>query len=136
MNSFLKSCTALTIALTFAGQAVAQEALKELGKGEGALNIVAWPGYVERGETDKAYDWVTDFEKETGCKVTVKYVKSKKAKNTVLAQSRKAGKKLGYKSVVKLTVATATATAHRWLTGRYAIPSTDDEAEGDGSEED
>ena len=24
----------------------------------------------------------------------------------------------------------------RWLTGRYAIPSTGDEAEGDGSEED
>ena len=23
----------------------------------------------------------------------------------------------------------------RWLTGRYAIPSSDDEAEGDGSEE-
>ncbi len=72
MNSFLKSCTALTVALAFAGQAVAQEALKEIGKGEGALNIVAWPGYIERGETDKAYDWVTDFEKETGCKVTVK----------------------------------------------------------------
>src|SRR5690606_19782626 len=53
-------------------QAAAQEAMKELGKGEGALNIVAWPGYIERGETDKAYDWVSDFEKETGCKVTVK----------------------------------------------------------------
>ena len=72
MQSFLKSCTALTIALTFAGQAVAQEALKELGQGEGALSIVAWPGYVERGETDKAYDWVSDFEKETSCKVTIK----------------------------------------------------------------
>ena len=24
----------------------------------------------------------------------------------------------------------------RWLSGRYAIPATDDEAEGDGSEED
>ena len=33
-------------------------------------------------------------------------MKSKKAKNTVLAQSRKAGKKLGYRAVVKLTVAT------------------------------
>ena len=42
------------------------------GKGEGQLNIVAWPGYVERGESDKAYDWVTGFEKETGCKVSVK----------------------------------------------------------------
>ena len=39
---------------------------------EGALDIVAWPGYIERGETDKAYDWVSQFEAETGCKVTVK----------------------------------------------------------------
>ncbi|MDT8991306.1 ABC transporter substrate-binding protein [Curvibacter sp. APW13] len=43
-----------------------------IGKGEGQLNIVAWPGYIERGETDKAYDWVTMFEKESGCKVNVK----------------------------------------------------------------
>jgi putative spermidine/putrescine transport system substrate-binding protein len=70
MNPFLKSCTALTVALTFSGQAVAQ--VKELGKGEGQVNIVAWPGYIERGETDKGYDWVTAFEKETGCKVNVK----------------------------------------------------------------
>jgi len=39
--------------------------------GEGRVDIVAWPGYIERGETDKAYDWVTAFEKETGCKVNV-----------------------------------------------------------------
>jgi putative spermidine/putrescine transport system substrate-binding protein len=45
---------------------------KELGKGEGEVDIVAWPGYVERGETDKNYDWVTDFEKKTSCKVNVK----------------------------------------------------------------
>ena len=70
MKSFLKSCTALTVALSFSGQAVAQ--VKELGKGEGQVNIVAWAGYIERGETDKDYDWVTDFEKETGCKVNVK----------------------------------------------------------------
>jgi len=43
-----------------------------LGPGEGQLDIIAWPGYIERGETDKAYDWVTQFEKETGCKVNVK----------------------------------------------------------------
>ena len=43
-----------------------------LGAGEGALSIVAWPGYIERGETDKGYDWVTKFETESGCKVTVK----------------------------------------------------------------
>ncbi len=31
-----------------------------------------WPGYIERGANDPAYDWVTAFEKETGCKVNVK----------------------------------------------------------------
>jgi uncharacterized delta-60 repeat protein len=40
-----------------------------------------------------------------GCKVQVTYAASKKRNNTVIAQSRKAGKKLGYRSVVKLTVA-------------------------------
>ncbi|MEH8164167.1 ABC transporter substrate-binding protein [Aeromonas allosaccharophila] len=65
--------TPLMLALVpalLAGQT--QAAPTELGKGEGKLNIVAWAGYVERGETDKNYDWVTGFEKETGCKVSVK----------------------------------------------------------------
>ena len=44
----------------------------KIGKGEGAVDIVAWPGYIERGETDKGYDWVTEFEKKTSCKVRVK----------------------------------------------------------------
>jgi len=48
------------------------EALSSLGDGEGAVNIVAWAGYVENGSTDPNVDWVTDFEKETGCKVNVK----------------------------------------------------------------
>ncbi|PSJ60216.1 ABC transporter substrate-binding protein [Pseudaminobacter soli (ex Li et al. 2025)] len=72
MKSFLKTCTAMTLALGLSGQAMTQEMLKELGKGEGQVNIVAWPGYIERGESDKAYDWVTSFEKQTGCKVNVK----------------------------------------------------------------
>ncbi|WP_421246728.1 ABC transporter substrate-binding protein [Aeromonas sanarellii] len=65
--------TPLTLALIpalLAGQT--QAAPTSPGKGEGQLNIVAWAGYVERGETDKNYDWVTGFEKETGCKVNVK----------------------------------------------------------------
>lgn len=44
----------------------------EIGAGEGQVDIIAWPGYIERGETDPAYDWVTKFEADTGCKVTVK----------------------------------------------------------------
>ncbi len=42
------------------------------GKLEGQVDIIAWPGYIERGATDKKYDWVTKFEADTGCKVNVK----------------------------------------------------------------
>ena len=46
--------------------------LQKLGKGEGQVDIVAWAGYIERGATSKDFDWVTEFEKKTGCKVNVK----------------------------------------------------------------
>jgi putative spermidine/putrescine transport system substrate-binding protein len=46
----------------------------DLGPVEGKLDILAWPAYIERGESDQAYDWVTPFEKASGCKVTVKTV--------------------------------------------------------------
>ncbi len=41
-------------------------------QGEGEVDIVAWPGYIERGANDPKYDWVTGFEKQTGCKVNAK----------------------------------------------------------------
>ena len=72
MKSILKSCTVLASVLSLTTAAVAQEPLKALGAGEGALSIVAWAGYIERGETDKNFDWVTEFEKKTGCMVSVK----------------------------------------------------------------
>ena len=61
--------TALAV-LTGISPALAQ--VTALGAGEGQVNIVAWPGYIERGESDKAYDWVTKFEAASGCKVNVK----------------------------------------------------------------
>jgi len=59
-------------ATALGGVAIAQEMKKEIGPGEGQVDIVAWPGYIERGETDKSYDWVTDFEAKTSCKVNIK----------------------------------------------------------------
>src|SRR5262245_20783509 len=50
----------------------AQDMMTEVGDGEGEVDIIAWVGYIERGESDAAYDWVTGFEKDTGCKVNVK----------------------------------------------------------------
>lgn len=43
-----------------------------IGPGEGQVDIVAWPGYIERGQTDPNFDWVTSFEQATGCAVNVK----------------------------------------------------------------
>jgi putative spermidine/putrescine transport system substrate-binding protein len=37
-----------------------------IGEGEGALSLVAWPGYTEK-------DWVKPFEQETGCEVGLTY---------------------------------------------------------------
>jgi putative spermidine/putrescine transport system substrate-binding protein len=48
------------------------KALEKVGKGEGEVNLVAWAGYVEDGSTDPAVDWVSPFEKQTGCNVNVK----------------------------------------------------------------
>jgi len=67
------SALALVTACSNKDEAAATKTLAtSVGEGEGALSVIAWPGYLERGETDKAYDWVTKYEKETGCKVTVK----------------------------------------------------------------
>ncbi len=48
------------------------EPLSALGKGEGQLNLIAWPGYAEDGSNDPKVDWVHPFEQKTGCKVNVK----------------------------------------------------------------
>jgi putative spermidine/putrescine transport system substrate-binding protein len=45
---------------------------KELGKPEGQVNVLAWPGYAENGSNDPKANWVAPFEQQTGCKVNVK----------------------------------------------------------------
>jgi putative spermidine/putrescine transport system substrate-binding protein len=71
MKRFLTVCSALSL-LALVSPGSHAEMLQKIGKGEGKVNIVAWPGYLERGETDKKFDWVTKFEAKTGCKVQVK----------------------------------------------------------------
>jgi putative spermidine/putrescine transport system substrate-binding protein len=46
-----------------------------IGEGEGELHLIAWNGYTEFGDYDPAYDWVTPFEKESGCETSdfIKY---------------------------------------------------------------
>lgn len=70
------TCTLLLLAGACGGgdsdTAAKVEPREEVGDGEGEVNIIAWAGYIERGDTDKNYDWVTQFEKDTECKVNVK----------------------------------------------------------------
>src|SRR4051794_15348586 len=48
------------------------KAATSVGKGEGQVNLIAWAGYVEDGSTDPKVDWVSSFEKDTGCQVKTK----------------------------------------------------------------
>jgi putative spermidine/putrescine transport system substrate-binding protein len=72
MKTLKHAVLALLAVSAMGGMAIAQEMKKEVGAGEGQVNIVAWAGYIESGATDKAFDWVTEFEKATSCKVNVK----------------------------------------------------------------
>jgi putative spermidine/putrescine transport system substrate-binding protein len=47
-----------------------------LGDGEGSVDILAWAGGLERGDTDPNFDWVTDFEAQTGCTVNSTFTAS------------------------------------------------------------
>jgi len=49
-----------------------QKAQQKLGKTENAVNLIAWAGYAEDGSNDPKADWVSGFEKKTGCKVNTK----------------------------------------------------------------
>ncbi len=72
MKTLKHTLLTLLAVTAMSGVALADEMKKKVGKGEGQVDIVAWAGYIENGATDKSYDWVTDFEKATSCKVNVK----------------------------------------------------------------
>jgi putative spermidine/putrescine transport system substrate-binding protein len=55
------------------GTTEAAPAQKQIGEGEGAVSILAWPYYAEDGTQDPNYDWVSKFETDTGCQARVKY---------------------------------------------------------------
>lgn len=69
---FLTSLVLIFILSISTTGVIAQDGMMtEIGEGEGEVSIVAWAGYIERGDTDPAFDWVTGFEAATGCMVRV-----------------------------------------------------------------
>ncbi|MEO3810139.1 extracellular solute-binding protein [Sphaerisporangium sp. B11E5] len=49
---------------------------KALGPGEGSVTVLAPRGYAEYGGYDPAVNWVGPFERDTGCKVNLRYPSS------------------------------------------------------------
>ncbi|MBT3640215.1 MAG: ABC transporter substrate-binding protein [Acidiferrobacteraceae bacterium] len=72
MKNLKQSCLISLVSAVVSSQAFGAGMVTELGKAEGQVSIVAWPGYIERGETMESFDWVTKFEEATGCSVQVK----------------------------------------------------------------
>jgi putative spermidine/putrescine transport system substrate-binding protein len=72
-SRLMRACTRLllgvSVTLPYAQGAAAMQPLKAIGKGEGALNVIAWEGYAED-------QWVKPFEAATGCMVHAKYAGS------------------------------------------------------------
>jgi putative spermidine/putrescine transport system substrate-binding protein len=67
----LAAVALVVVACTGPAASAGPTGITSVGNGEGALSVLAWPGYVEDGTTSPDVDWVTPFETETGCQVTV-----------------------------------------------------------------
>ncbi|MBB5628574.1 extracellular solute-binding protein [Sphaerisporangium krabiense] len=46
------------------------------GRGEGTVTVVAYRGYAEYGGSDSAVNWVGEFERNTGCRVNLRYAQN------------------------------------------------------------
>ena len=91
---FAAGAAAVIVALTAcgssstAGPTIAQpptatmKPLASIGQGEGALNLIDWPGYVDRTWTSPS---VMSFEQQSGCKVTVHDAQSSDEMVTLMA---------------------------------------------------
>jgi putative spermidine/putrescine transport system substrate-binding protein len=69
LGSIWRLAAAVSLLLPATPLPAAETMAQAIGKGEGALNVVAWEGYA-------ADDWVKPFEAQTGCKVNRKYAGS------------------------------------------------------------
>jgi putative spermidine/putrescine transport system substrate-binding protein len=97
-----------------------QQALQKLGAGEGALNIIAWAGYAEDGSTDPKVDWVTPFEKKTGCQVNVKVGNTSDEMVTLMRTGRYDGVSASGDATLRLIAGGDVAPVNTNLVPNYA----------------
>lgn len=93
---------------------------KELGAGEGNLNLIAWAGYAEDGSTDPAVDWVTPFEEKTGCQVNVKTANTSDEMVTLMKTGEYDGVSASGDATLRLIAAGDVAPVNTDLVPNYA----------------
>ena len=93
---------------------------KELGAGEGNLNLIAWAGYAEDGSTDPAVDWVTPFEQKTGCQVNVKTANTSDEMVTLMKTGQYDGVSASGDATLRLIAAGDVAPVNTDLVPNYA----------------
>ena len=93
---------------------------KTLGAGEGQLNIIAWAGYAEDGSTDPKVDWVTPFEKKTGCQVNVKTGNTSDEMVTLMRTGRYDGVSASGDATLRLIAGGDVAPVNTALVPNYA----------------
>ena len=94
--------------------------MQSVGQGEGRVDLIAWAGYVEDGSTDKSADWVTDFEKETGCQVNVKIGGSSDEMVTLMRSGNYDGVSASGDATLRLIAAGDVAPVNTKLIPNYA----------------
>jgi putative spermidine/putrescine transport system substrate-binding protein len=71
VSGLVAAAAIIVAACSSSGGSAAPSLPTSVGNGEGALTVLAWPGYAENGSTDPTVNWVKPFEDSTGCKTTV-----------------------------------------------------------------
>jgi putative spermidine/putrescine transport system substrate-binding protein len=98
--------------------------LKNLGKGEGALNIIVWAGYAEDGSDDKTVDWVHPFEQATSCKVNAKVGNTSDEMVTLMKTGQYDGVSASGDATLRLIYGGDVAPVNTALVPNYATIST------------
>ena len=96
------------------------KALDKLGAGEGEVDLIAWAGYVEDGSTDPKVDWVSDFEKDTGCQVKVKIGNTSDEMVTLMRSGQYDGVSASGDATLRLIAAGDVAPVNTDLIPNYA----------------
>ncbi len=96
------------------------DALKAIGDGEKALNLIVWAGYAEDGSTLPDYDWVHPFQEQTGCVVKSKIAATSDEMFQLMSTNQYDGVSASGDSSVRLIDAGLVAPVNTALIKNYA----------------